>query len=92
MVAMEKKSVFKIAELAKIEIDSREEKKFEDDLSDILVWCEKLMSIETPERNTNFTPNPYIEPNLRKDESVKNPSLESSYKKNGYFITDKVIK
>ncbi len=94
-MSIDNSTVKKVALLARIKIESEDEKKLIDELNNILVWVDELQKVNTQE----------VEPmlsvfnesmNMRKDNPESNfksdQILENAPEKNaGFFVVPKVV-
>jgi len=94
-MSIDNSTVKKVALLARIKIESEDEKKLIDELNNILVWVDELQKVSTQE----------VEPmlsvfnesmNMRKDNPESNfksdQILENAPEKNaGFFVVPKVV-
>lgn len=94
-MAIDKKTVRKLAHLSRLELSADEEKKMSIDLGDILDWVEKLEEVDTgnvqPLGNVNEEPI-----RLRTDQAHNHFSGEEALKNapesdQGHFIVPKVL-
>ncbi|MDW3211520.1 MAG: Asp-tRNA(Asn)/Glu-tRNA(Gln) amidotransferase subunit GatC [Reichenbachiella sp.] len=95
-MAIDKKTVQKLAHLSRLELTEKEQEKMGEDLGDILDWVEKLEEVDTsnvePLGNVNEEPIQLREDKANNyfsgDEALKN-APESDQ---GHFIVPKVLK
>ncbi|MEP3389755.1 MAG: Asp-tRNA(Asn)/Glu-tRNA(Gln) amidotransferase subunit GatC [Reichenbachiella sp.] len=95
-MAIDKKTVQKLAHLSRLELTEKEQEKMSEDLGDILDWVEKLEEVDTsnvePLGNVNEEPIQLREDKANNyfsgDEAMKN-APESDQ---GHFIVPKVLK
>lgn len=95
-MAIDKKTVQKLAHLSRLELTEKEQEKMGEDLGDILNWVEKLEEIDTsnvkPLGNVNEEPIHFRADKANNffsgDEALKN----APEKDQGHFIVPKVLK
>ena len=90
------KTLDRLAQLAKIEIDESEREKLKADMTAILDWVEKLNELDTEDTQAITQMTSEIN-RLRRDSTVNNFSNEQAtqnaqQKKDGFFVVPKVIK
>lgn len=95
-MAIDKKTVQKLAHLSRLELSETEQAKMSEDLGDILEWVEKLEEVDT----SNVAPlgNVNEEPIHLREDKADNYFSENEALKNapesdqGHFIVPKVLK
>ena len=90
------KTLDRVAELAKLEINENEREKLKSDMSAILDWVEKLNELDTDDtepitqmtKEINRLRDDNEVSNLSNDDALKNAQLKSD----GFFVVPKVIR
>lgn len=92
---IDQKTIYKVADLARIEIDADEVETLQADMNKILTFMEKLNELDT----SNVEPLVYMNPEVnvwRADEVVQEISVENALKNaavhnENYFMVPKIL-
>jgi len=95
-MAVEIKTVQKLAHLSRLELTEKEQEKMSEDLGDILDWVEKLEEVDTsnvkPLGNVNEEPIHFREDKADNFFSGEEALKNAPEKDQGHFIVPKVLK
>lgn len=92
---IDQKTIYKVADLARIEIDAHEVETLQADMNKILTFMEKLNELDT----SNVEPLVYMNPEVnvwRADEVIQEISVENALKNaavhnENYFMVPKIL-
>lgn len=92
---IDQKTIYKVADLARIEIDADEVETLQSDMNKILTFMEKLNELDT----SNVEPLVYMNPEVnvwRADEVIQEISVENALKNaavhnENYFMVPKIL-
>ena len=94
-MSIDNSTVKKVAKLARLKVDAKEEQNLKDELNNILEWVEKLQKVDTeniaPMLSVSNEPMPMREDIVTSKLDNKQILSNAPEKKAGFFVVPKVV-
>jgi len=94
-MSIDNSTVKKVAKLARLEVDAKEEEILKNELNNILEWVDKLQKVDTentdPMLSVSNEPMPMREDKVTSKIENKQILLNAPEKKAGFFVVPKVV-
>ena len=94
-MSIDNSTVKKVAKLARLKVDAKEEQNLKDELNNILEWVDKLQKVDTeniaPMLSVSNEPMPMREDMVTSKLNNKQILSNAPEKKAGFFVVPKVV-